>query len=198
MSPQPAVAEKYAPGLLQALLAWTPFAVGIAATVFVSIGEPNVPLARTQFSIWLSIVLAAPALLLFTRDFQRVPMIAIWRLYWTLALLAYLFHLWYGIVVMFRGELLAVTASQGWLTALFNTIVTVLWIIDVALAWSRSQSRIVPIVRAAAFGAFFFAAILSTELFARDALSVGLGLLTVAAVLIGSYLRLQAETVTEI
>jgi len=193
MANSAAPAKSFPPRLVRLLIAWVPFALGMGFVVFASIAAPDIPHARAKFSIWLSIALAAPALALFIRDYRLAGMTQTWRLYWTFALAAYLVHLWYAFVIMFHASVAAVIASQGVVTASFNTLTTVLWFADVVSAWLRAGERGATILRVAAHAAVGAAAVLSTILFARDATSVVLGLFLLAAIGTGFYLRLGAQ-----
>ena len=182
------------PSLLrQLVLAWVPFSLGMALTILVSVIADDVPHARAQYSIWLALALAAPALFFFARDFGRRELGPLWRLYWTFALAAYLFHLWYGYEIMFAGDWSAVVASQGALTAYANVVVTVLWILDVVSAWVGAAGAVARILRIAAHAGVLVAGLLSTVLFFRDMTAVVVAVLLVLGAAGGVFERLRGR-----
>jgi hypothetical protein len=182
------------PGLLATLvLTWVPFSLGIALVILLSIVADDVPHARAQYSVWLTLLLASGALFLFARDFLRRDLTPIWRLYWTFALAAYGFHLWYGYGVMFNADWGAVVASQDATTAYANLAITLLWLVDVICAWAGAKGTIVTVIRALAHAGVLAAGLLSTVLFFRDTTGAALGILMVLAVAAGVFERLRAK-----
>ena len=150
--------------LTMLVVAWSPFALGIAVVVFGAIVADYGPFARTVYSVVLSFALAAPALWLFARDIFRYPLTPLWRLFWTLSFVAFVVHLYYGYFGLFGGDWQAVTASQTPTIAYLNLIVTALWGLDVVLAWIGVQGLWVLIQRTVAHLAMFGAAFTSSAI----------------------------------
>ncbi|HEY4940732.1 MAG TPA: hypothetical protein VII56_04845 [Rhizomicrobium sp.] len=177
--------------LSQLVLTWVPFSLGMTFVILGAVIAPDVPHARTQYSIRLALLLAAPALFLFARDFRRRELGALWKSYWTAAFAAYAFHLWYGYEIMFRGDWAAVVASQGEATALINLAITALWAVDIGCAWLDLKGRIVDIIRAVAHVGLLAAAVMATMLFFRNNIAAGIGGIVTLAAVAGLIQRLR-------
>jgi hypothetical protein len=109
---------------------------GVAVVTFLSLSTLDVSYARTEWMVRLSMLLAAPALVLYLLD---RPLGSWWRSFWTVGLLAYLLHLWWAVFRSFQGDLGAIVERQGWV-AYANLAVTVLWVLDVVIAWISRAS----------------------------------------------------------
>ena len=72
-------------------LGYVPIALGLAGIIFGGVLEPSIDYGRAKFSIWVSIGLAAPAMILFAWFAWR-PKPALWLWWWSGAFLAYLVH----------------------------------------------------------------------------------------------------------
>jgi hypothetical protein len=183
--------RKQASLLTMLVVAWSPFALGIAIVVFAAIVADYGPYARAVDSVILSFVLASPALWLFARDIFRYPLTPLWRLYWTLSFAAYLVHLYYGYGVLFAGDWKAVTASQGTTVAILNLAVTVLWAADVLIAWVGMSGTWVLVLRVAAHLGVFAAGIVSSVAF-RDGIEKLPGILLALGLAYGIFDRLRS------
>ncbi|MDX1500851.1 MAG: hypothetical protein R3325_00710 [Thermoanaerobaculia bacterium] len=133
--------ESRSPTLAQ--LAWTfgPFGILTLAVVLGAIALPNanVTYNRAVGWIWVSIVFAAPALVIWTVGAYRRPLSNLWRLSWTFSAVAYLLHFWITQFRIYQGDVGAVFANQGTVVALSNYLVTVVWTLDVVLAWATRR-----------------------------------------------------------
>jgi len=183
--------RKQASLLTMLVVAWSPFALGIAIVVFAAIVADYGPYARTVDSVILSFVLAAPALWLFARDIWRYPLTRLWRLYWTLSFAAYLVHLYYGFGVLFGGDWNAVTASQGTTVAILNLVVTVLWGADVLVAWIGLSGIWVLVLRIAAHLGVFAAGFVASVIF-RGGIEKLPGILLALGLAYGIFDRLRS------
>lgn len=153
------------PTLDQLTFTFVPFAFGLSGALLIAIGAPAVSYARTQHLIWIALVLSTAALALYLHAAGRRPLGNYWRLSWSFGLIAYLMHFYYGFWVMFGGGLDAVYAAQGALSATSNLLLTVVWTVDVALAWCvRSPGRLSRSYRGAVhllvFASFFTSAVI--------------------------------------
>jgi hypothetical protein len=173
------------------VVAWSPFALGIAVLVFAAIVSDYEPYTRAIYAVMLSFALAAPALWLFARDIFRYPLTPLWRLFWTLGFAAYLVHLYYGYLVLFGGDWDAVVASQGAAVAYLNLAVTILWGLDVALAWIGARGMIVLVLRTVAHLGVLAAGVVSSAIF-RDGLEKIPGVVLALAFAYGIFDRLRS------
>jgi len=112
--------------------------VGAIGITFMSLSADDVSYARAQWTAGLSLLLAAPAIALYVLE-ERPPG-RWWRAFWTVALIAYLAHFWWSVFRSYNGDFDAIIARQGW-TAYTNFAVTILWLLDVVLAWLGPRSR---------------------------------------------------------
>lgn len=111
--------------------------VGIAGITFMSIAEPDVSYARTLWTATLALILATPAIALYVLE-EGLPG-RWWRAFWTVGLLAYLAHFWWAVFRSYNGDFGAIIARQQWV-AYTNFAVTILWTLDVILAWAAPGS----------------------------------------------------------
>jgi hypothetical protein len=110
--------------------------VGALAMTLVSLGADNVTYARAEWTARLSLVLAAPAIVLYALPGRLGPW---WRAFWTAGMLAYLLHFWWAVFGVFQGDVGVIYERQGFV-AVTNALLTVLWIADVVVAWVRPWS----------------------------------------------------------
>jgi hypothetical protein len=107
-------------------------ALGVAAITFASIGSDDVSYARTQWTARLALVLASPAIVLYV--LEEPPLGPWWRCFWSAGWLAYLLHAWWAVFRAYGGDVGAIADRQGWV-AYTNALVTMLWTLDVLIAW---------------------------------------------------------------
>jgi hypothetical protein len=145
-------------------LALLGFAVAMAMALLGPLATSDLVYNRTRFTIWATVVLAIPAVVLFILAIGRAPPGATWRAWWTAAFGGYLVHLWYGFGVMFAGDLAATFDAQGTLVAGSNFVLALVWLASVACAWS---ARPAAWLHALATLLFLVSAITSTLVFGR-------------------------------
>lgn len=116
---------------LPAGLALLAFGAGIAAVTLLSLSADDVSYTRTEFTARLALLLAAPALVLYV---LRGPPGPWWLSFWTAGLAAYWVHVWWAVVRTYQSDFAAIVAHQSWV-AYTNAAVTLLWTLDVAVAW---------------------------------------------------------------
>ena len=105
---------------------------GEAAITFLSLSQNDVTYARTEWSALLSMLLAAPASVLYV--LHRGAQSSWWRAFWTVGLIAYLLHFWCAVFGTYNGSFDSILSRQGWV-AYSNFAVTVLWILNVIAIW---------------------------------------------------------------
>jgi hypothetical protein len=127
------------PTLSDLTLTFVPFALVFLGVLIAGMSGPSVAVARAQFLIWLSLVLATPALCIYFFRVGRMPLSNLWRLYWTVSFLAYAAHFYFGFFFVFGGDISLVALQQSPLVAFSNFLVTGLWACDVVLAWATTK-----------------------------------------------------------
>ena len=75
---------------------------GEAAITFLSLSQNDVTYARTEWSALLSMLLAAPASVLYV--LHRGAQSSWWRAFWTVGLIAYLLHFWCAVFGTYNGS----------------------------------------------------------------------------------------------
>jgi len=105
---------------------------GAAAITFLSLSQNDVTYARTEWSALLSMLLAAPASVLYV--LHRGAQNSWWRAFWTVGLLAYLLHFWWAVFGTYNGSFDSILSRQG-SVAYSNFAVTVLWTLNVIAIW---------------------------------------------------------------
>src|SRR5262249_19726886 len=93
---------------------------GALAMTLESLGADNVTYARAEWTARLSLVLAAPAIVLYVLPGALGPW---WRAFWSAAMLAYLLHFWWAVFGVFQGDFGVIYDRQGFV-ALSNLLLT--------------------------------------------------------------------------
>ncbi len=121
--------------LPQFAAAFVPFALlTTAALVAPELGRA-LDLGRTRYTIWATTVLLIPALTLYPfRSLGRRTANAA-HLFWTAALAAYLFHVWWAVVIVLGG-IGETFRAQGAFIAGTNFFLTAWWVLDALLLWA--------------------------------------------------------------
>lgn len=127
--------KRYAISLVEFTIAFVPFCLFLGSALLVGDQQLDVSLGYTVFTIWATIALVTPALCAFALPGQSARKQAVWILFWTFALIAYLVHLYYAVFWFYEGSFAEFIAGQGWFAAVNNVIFTLWWILDVLLAW---------------------------------------------------------------
>lgn len=161
--------------------------IGIAGVTFLSISQPDVSYARTQWTALLALVLATPALTLYILEIG--PPGRWWRAFWTVGLAVYLVHFWWSVFRAYYGDFDAIVARQGWV-AYTNFAVTILWTLDVILAWlapaSPAMRRIV--LRFIAWAGVTISFLLASAVF-RNGMIAEIGFVVAAVLVVALLLR---------
>jgi hypothetical protein len=119
----------------QFVLVYTVFALLISAALLAPEMSPNPDRYRTIYTIWSTFILLAPAFCLYLFSSLNNAIRGYWRLFWTFSYLAYLFHFYWAVFVIFGGIAETFT-GQGPLIASVNFVLTLWWGIDVVLSWT--------------------------------------------------------------
>jgi hypothetical protein len=130
------------------------FGVAIAVALLGPELSTNLELFRTLYAMGAAIALAVPAIFLYALGLDRPSLRNLWRLFWTFALVAYLVHLVYALVFLYKLHYLAERSAweamivhYGAALAAFNILISVWWFVDVVLAWCGPTRRWVALQR---------------------------------------------------
>lgn len=164
------------------------FAVLTAVAMLAPLAGAELEYGRARMTIWITLTLATPAIAMFVLRFRAGPLTPAWRSWWSIALAAFLLHLWYGFVVLFGGELHAVLTSQGTLVGSSNFVLAAVWTCSVAAAWLVPAPRWSWWLHALATLLFWVSAVVSTVLFGGPTSKL-VGCLFVLALLIAAATR---------
>jgi hypothetical protein len=127
--------------LSQITATFVPFGLLLAAALLAAEATLDLPQYRMIYSIWVSLVLAIPALCLFILPGASQTRSNFWALLWTFAYCAYLVHFYYAVFLHYHGSFSEMISHQGLKIAGPNLLVTAWWGFDVVLAWTIDSSR---------------------------------------------------------
>ncbi|GLS15849.1 hypothetical protein [Hydrogenophaga electricum] len=135
-------------------------------------------LHRTFFTIWASLLLAAPALALLPLASRSAVAARVWRICWTASLLVFAVHFYWAVVVIFGNDWQRVLNTPRVSAPRLDTVFALWWCVDVLLAWTvRPGALWVRVQRAGvhllAFVLFFMEAAREGELPVSRALGWG-------------------------
>jgi hypothetical protein len=150
-------------------------------------------LHRTFFTAWAALILVTPALCTFW--FRRTSETAAryWLAFWTVSFVAFLVHFYWAAFVMFDGDWSRINSvvENGHRVSqpIPDTIFTVLWGIDVLLAWLIRSEKVwirIPriIIHLAALGFFFIGSTIEGERAQSRALGIMMGIAVLASLII--------------
>jgi hypothetical protein len=120
--------------LCQFTTAYVPFAFLVALALVMPETTDNLDRYRTIFTIWATIPLLMAALCLYMFSYVSDPAYNYWHLFWTFSYLAFLFHFYWAVFVIFKG-VHGTFIGQGNLIAGMNFLLTACWGTDVLLSW---------------------------------------------------------------
>jgi hypothetical protein len=143
--------------------------------------EQRLDLHRTFFTIWVALVLVIPALSFFPLRAQSALAARQWQVYWTVALVAFLVHFYWAVVVVYGFDWGRMLNSSRVSAPILDTVFALWWVADVVLLWKRREpTRWVEVqrvlVHVLAFILFFVGAAIEGELQISHALGFALGL----------------------
>jgi hypothetical protein len=117
--------------------------------------------SRTVYTIWVAAVLVTPALCAFVLPGGSDRLRNVWFLFWNFSFVAYLVHLGYALFAAYHGSWREFIDGQGVFPAIVNVVFTLLWAIDLGLAWlyhgDAKWLRIERVVSHGFIGLTFFA-----------------------------------------
>jgi hypothetical protein len=113
---------------------YVPFALLIALALLVPETTQNLDRYRTIYTIWATTLLLIPALCLYLFSDANVAVYNYWHLFWTFSYVAFLFHFYWAVFVVFKG-IHGTFVGQGNLIASTNFLLTFWWGTDVVLSW---------------------------------------------------------------
>lgn len=156
-------------------------------------------LHRTFFTIWASLLLAAPALALLPLTARSEFAARAWRICWTASLLVFVVHFWWAVVVVFGNDWSRVLHTPRVSAPRLDTAFAVWWCVDVVLAWSmppdRRWVRVQRIgVHLLAFVLFFMGAAREGELPLSRALGWTLAITVAVGLLLWTHATLRVGT----
>lgn len=187
---------------------YVPFGLGLVVALLAAEATQDLRLFRTLYTIRLAMVLSIVALALFPFRLRSARLLNIWRLTWTFGLLAYLIHFLYAWFGVFGGQVATadqypsafgfpkeahpttwdlVVQHQGTFVLYSNLIVTGLWALDALLAWTAERARgffggVVSLVHILAWLHVLASFVVSTLVFGKNRVSIGLGYVLVVVV----------------
>lgn len=180
-------------GLGQVALAVLALGVATAFTVFWPLATFDPTLKRAHATAWAMCLLATPAFYVYARRYGRAPLTNWWRLSWTAGFLVSLLHVWWGLGGLHGWDWRSVFDRQGFILAAVIFATTVLWGVDVLLAWfgGRGWATGYVWIRRPAFWIGLTAFLVSTVVFANDVQSIVVGGLLAGAVLTATAQRVD-------
>jgi uncharacterized membrane protein len=141
--------------------AFIPFAILLAAALAAGESSPDPGFARTVYTIWVAAVLVTPALCAFALPGQSGRQRNVWLLFCSFSFAAYLVHMGYAVLAAYHGSFQELIDGQGVFPAIINVVFTLLWGLDVGLAWFHHRDtrwlRIERVVSHVVVGLTFFA-----------------------------------------
>jgi len=170
------------------------FAVLMAFATFYALTQPNPAYFRANAYGWGSALLAAPALFILIVRIGRAHLDHSWRLFWTAGWLMLAAHGWasLGLSHLWRPDLVA--AEFGFWGALAFWGVEIVWLIDLFAAWTRLDWARTGSIYAGwqvFAAAVVFLGHLAALLTVGGALALAVAIVLIAAVTIGSLIRLH-------
>lgn len=114
------------------------FGVLLIAAMMVPETQQNLLNGRIAYSIWVSLVLATPALCLYILALRSSAAQGYADLFYTFGYLAYLVHFYYTVFAHFGG-FAGMWKNFPHPIALSNLALTVLWAADVVLIWANPK-----------------------------------------------------------
>jgi hypothetical protein len=197
---------------LELALTFVPFGLGLIVSMFLAETTENLALFRTMYSLRTSLLLAIPALALFPFRDRSPACKNFWRLFWTWSFLAYAVHLAYAWFGVFGSQLETanlhreyyhldpsreptildlVIQHQGAAVFYSNLAATILWTIDVVLAWTTRGARgFVALLHALTWLYVLGSFVVSSIVFFKNPTTYRLGWLMVVVVALSLFVRL--------
>jgi hypothetical protein len=197
---------------VQLALTFVPFSLGLVASMLLAELTQDLRLFRTLYNVRTSMLLAMPALAFFPFRGRSPAVKNLWRLFWTWSFLAYAVHVAYAWFGVFGGQLETanlhreyyhldpskeptildlVIQHQGAAVAYSNLAVSLLWLIDVGLAWTTRGARgFVAFLHAVTWLYVLGSYVVASIVYFKNTTTYGLGWLMVGVVVLALLIRL--------
>ena len=121
----------------QFAISFLAFSLLFAFSILFALAQPDPTFFRTHALAWSSALLVTPALYIFVRRYGRAPLTHWWRLFWTFAWAMIAVHLIWGLGLEHDWRPLTVFERQGFFVAFPIFLLQGLWLIDIAMSWTR-------------------------------------------------------------
>jgi len=110
--------------------------LGTLAITALSLSGPDVSYLRSQWTAWLALALATPAILAYAGGLtDGLVWRPVWRGFWTAGFLAFALHFFWAVYRTYDGDYGAVFLHQGTWFALPNFIAAAIWAVDAMAVW---------------------------------------------------------------
>jgi hypothetical protein len=113
---------------------YVPFAILMTVALLAPEATQNLDRYRTIYTIWATILLLIPTFCFYIFSDAGEAVFNYWRLMWTFSYLAFLFHFYWAVFIIYKG-IPGVFHGQGILKASINFLLTTWWGVDVLLSW---------------------------------------------------------------
>ncbi len=173
------------------------FGVLLGVALMAAETKMDLGMARTVYTIWATAALVIPALCAFALPGNSERIRNTWLLFWTFSFIVYLVHMGYAVFSVYHGSMQEFLAGQGMFAAVNNVIFTLLWALDVLLAWFyHRDTRWLRFERVFSHIYIGLTFILSTVFLKHGFINV-IGIILTASVIICLMMRFDARRNTE-
>ncbi len=170
---------------------FVPFSALTVIGIFLSESHQNVVLGRAIYSIWETYILATPALCLYLLGLQQGKRYTYWRLFWTFAGLAYAMHVYWTFFDIFDGQIEKMFTKQGIVIAGTNVLITLWWMLDIALVWLFNSNQGWIRIQRASIQSLFFLAAVFVGVFRKQGVITWLSIAMAVAIFICVVIRIR-------
>ncbi|MDD0837462.1 hypothetical protein PSQ40_02645 [Curvibacter sp. HBC61] len=95
-------------------------------------------LHRTFYTIWVSLILATPALATLPAAARSATAFRLWRITWTASWVVFAVHFYWAVVVLFGNDWQRILNTPRVSAPRLDTVFAVWWTVDVLLAWCHA------------------------------------------------------------
>jgi len=179
---------------------FVPFSILTALAIFLAESRQDIVLGRAIYTIWETYLLATPALCLYILGLQQSKRYTYWLLFWTFAGLAYAMHVYWTFFGIFDGQIEKMFTKQGLAIAGTNVVITLWWMIDLALAWLINSNQGWIRVQRTGIQSLFFLAAVFVGVFRKQgvitwlSIAMSVAVVTCAIIRIRSLLKKHSQT----
>ncbi len=179
---------------------FVPFSILTALAIFLAESRQDIVLGRAIYTILETYLLATPALCLYILGLQQSKRYTYWLLFWTFAGLAYAMHVYWTFFGIFDGQIEKMFTKQGLAIAGTNVVITLWWMIDLALAWLINSNQGWIRVQRTGIQSLFFLAAMFVGVFRKQgvitwlSIAMSVAVVTCAIIRIRSLLKKHSQT----